>query len=103
MPVSKEDDLMLNISDRNIIDKQLSIAITGMEESLSYIPNCSRNYAPMMEGYNINKGVYLGLMDFLDKNYPAIANDVRKKYEERYERLGEAAERLYHAVFLKCN
>lgn len=93
---------MITAKNKNAIDEQLAIAMNGMEEALSYIPNCSRNYAPMIEGYNINKGVYIGLMDFLDKNYPAIANDMRCKYEERYEALGEKAEKLYQAVFLKC-
>lgn len=93
---------MLTIADINRIDEQLSIAVFGMEEALHCIPNCQRNYASMIEGYNINRGVYIGIMDFLDNNYPAIANEMRDKYGDSYEALGEKAGKLYQAVFLKC-
>lgn len=93
---------MLTIADKNRIDEQLSIAINGMEEALRYIPNCQRNYAPVMEGYNINRGVYLGLMDFLDNNYVTAAHEMREKYGKRYEQLGESYEKIYQTVFLKC-
>ena len=90
---------MLNKLDKNKCFSALETAVNGMEEAVTEIANCRKNPAVIMEQFNINRGVYIATMDFLEDGYDSLYAEMNAKYDERYKKAWNNYERFFGKVF----
>lgn len=90
---------MLNKLDKNKCLTALETAVNGMEDAVKEIANCRQNPAVIMENFNINRGVYIATMDFLNDGYEEIYDDMYAKYNDRYYNAWDNYEKFFQKVF----
>lgn len=93
---------MLNRKEKLTIEEEIALAINGMEKALEKIPNCSQNLAVVSEQFNLNRGVYIGCMDFVYKYQPSLYEKCVEKYGKRELTLHNEYGKVFGKIFNKC-